>query len=96
MDGLLFNPDKLRSHCGPGGRVLLFMFCRAAIIFVSRFMEVSGDRDASNIIVVSLPFGDTISRAGGRDEIAAYAQLHGKQVCVPLVRSGRPCHSLVV
>jgi hypothetical protein len=68
MDSTLYNPDYLRSHTGPGGRVIVFAFCRAAGIFLSRLLEVSGDKDLSGICVVALPFGDNISRAGGPDE----------------------------
>jgi hypothetical protein len=86
MDELLYDPDYLRSHAGPGGRVIVFAFCRAAGIFMSRLLEASGDKDLSGIVVVALPFGDCISRAGGEGEIQDHFTNHGEWVpCVGIL-----------
>ena len=77
MDKLLYDPDNLRSYCGPSGRVIVIAFCRAASIFISRLLEACGSKSLHNIIVVSLPYPDTISRAGGVAEIEEYRRAHG-------------------
>ena len=74
MDRLFYSVANLTSYCGPTGRVVVFCFCRAAGIFLSRLVEVSGGQDLSRVVIVSLPFPDNISRAGGRDEIEKYAR----------------------
>jgi hypothetical protein len=80
MDSLLYDVDKLRLLCGPGGRVIFITFCRATGIMLRRLMEVSGARDMSGIVFVAFPFGDNISRAGGPDEIEAHFNLTGQRV----------------
>lgn len=39
MNHLLFNPELLRRHCGPGGRVVIFAFARAAGVLMTRFLQ---------------------------------------------------------
>jgi hypothetical protein len=80
MDKLLYDADNLKKYAGPGGRVIVFAFCRAAGIFLSRLLEVSGGKDLGGICIVALPFGDCISRAGGPDEREAYFRQHGEHV----------------
>ena len=77
MDLLFFNADALRAHTGPDGRVVIFAFMRAAGIMLSRLLEANvSPGSLKGIIIVSLPFADNISRAGGPDEIAAYQRDH--------------------
>jgi hypothetical protein len=97
MDSTLYNPDYLRSHTGPGGRVIVFAFCRAAGIFLSRLLEVSGDKDLSGICIVALPFGDNISRAGGIDEQNAVFRQTGVHVSrLPASIETHYCHSVQI
>ena len=42
MDALLYDPAVLASLAGPGGRVVLVLFCRAVSIFLTRLLEVAG------------------------------------------------------
>lgn len=77
MDKLLYDTDMLNSHTGATGRVVIFTFCRASTIFLNRLLEVSGDKDLSNIIIVCLPYPDEISRAGGHSERVKYRELTG-------------------
>ena len=80
MNALMYDVDNLRQYCGPGGRVLVFCFARAPGIFLKRLLEVSAGKDCSNICIIALPFGDNISRAGGRSEIEAHYKRTGEQV----------------
>jgi hypothetical protein len=77
MDNLLYDSDKLKSCTGTSGRVVVLAFCRASIIFLKRLLEVSGNKDLSNIVIVSLPYPDEISRAGGKTECAKYKEVTG-------------------
>ena len=86
MNSFMYSPAHLRSHCGPDGRVLVFAFYRAAGIFLARLLEANpsaGPDTFAGIVIVSLPYADTISRAGGPDELKAFKAdpaNHGK-VC---------------
>jgi hypothetical protein len=80
MDRVFFNADTLRSYTGGDtGRVIIFAFMRAAGIMLARLLEANPGADMSRIIIVSLPYGDNISRAGGPDEIAAFERAHPGQ-----------------
>ena len=73
MNDILYNADNLRSHRKTRhGKVIIFLFCRAAEIFMSRMLEIRSNVDLRNICIVALPWYDNISRAGGRDEIAEH------------------------
>jgi hypothetical protein len=80
MDKLMYDSDILNSYTGIDGRVIVFTFCRATGIFLHRLLEVSGDKDLSNIIIVCLPFPDVISRAGGMQERAEYETKTGRTI----------------
>ena len=83
----MYNPDNLRSYCGPGGRVIMFGFFRAVGIMIARFVEVAASHPEhrfDNIIFVSLPFPDVISRAGGLSELEAHKAATGEDVCCVL------------
>jgi len=80
MNSLLFRPSTLKLEHGPTGRAIVMAFDRAAAVFIRRMMEVAGEEDFSNIIVVCLPFPDTISRAGGLDQRQAYFAATGNDV----------------
>ena len=80
MDALFYDADALRSHCGPGGRVIVIAFMRAPAIFLSRLLEVNTDKRLDDIVIVALPFPDNISRAGGQDEVAKYLAETGQRV----------------
>lgn len=69
MNDLLYSPTNLKSYTGPHGRVIVIGFMRSAGIFLSRLMEASTG-PFNDIIIVSLPFPDTISRAGGAADVA--------------------------
>lgn len=69
MDKLMYSPETYAPYLGPEGRVVVVCFCRAGGIFLTRLLEVSGDRDLSMFVIVVLPYPDTISRAGGKGEI---------------------------
>lgn len=88
MNRLLYDPAHLRAQCGPGGRVIILAFCRAAHIFIARMLEAavkSGNRDFRNIVVVALPWFDVISKAGGPDEIVDFARTYGVDVSAGMV-----------
>jgi hypothetical protein len=80
MDKLLYDSDMLKTYTGVSGRVVIFTFCRATTIFLNRLLEVSGDKDLSNIFIVCLPYPDEISRAGGEDEIYKYKETTGHNI----------------
>lgn len=80
MDGQLYDPQVLQSYAGRGGRVVVICFCRSASIFLRRLLEVSGHKDMSNIVIISLPYPDNISRAGGRSEIEEYVKRTGNLI----------------
>ena len=72
MDAAFYNLNVLRSYAGEGGRVVLFCFSRAAGIMLDRLIEANRpEADFAGVYIVSLPWPDVISRAGGRDDIAA-------------------------
>ena len=77
MDELLYDADFLSSYSAVSGRIVVITFCRAASIFLHRLLEVSGDKNLSNIVIVSLPYPDEISRAGGADECTRYKATTG-------------------
>jgi hypothetical protein len=39
MNHSLFNPEVLKRYCGPGGRVIIFAFARAAGKLIGRLLE---------------------------------------------------------
>jgi len=39
MNYSLFNPEVLKRYCGPGGRVIIFAFARAAGKLIGRLLE---------------------------------------------------------
>lgn len=80
MDNLLYNSDILNSYTRLDGRVVIFTFCRATSIFIHRLLEVSGDKDLSNIVVVCFPYPDVISRAGGESDRSKYLEEHGEPI----------------
>jgi len=80
MDNLFYDSDILNSYTRFDGRVVVFTFCRATSIFIHRLLEVSGDKDLSNIVVVCLPYPDVISRAGGETERKKYFEEHGESI----------------
>ena len=85
MDALFYDIDNMLTHCGDHGRVIVFAFMRGASIFLRRLIEVSGDKDLSRLYIISLPFADSISRAGGVDELHAYKLQHGVDVSADAV-----------
>lgn len=86
MDALLFAPERLKAECGPGGRVLVFCFARAAGHFLFRLLEVATKMGAdepavmAGVHVIALPFPDTISRAGSPGEVDAHYRATGDKV----------------
>lgn len=80
MDSLLFRPSSTKMLCGPTGRVVILAFWDAASIFVKRMLEVAGTEDFSNIVIVCLPFPDTIARAGGVSELTAHRDATGESM----------------
>ena len=80
MDTLMYDSDILNSYTRVDGRVVVFTFCRATSIFIHRLLEVSGDKNLSNIVVVCLPYPDVISRAGGESERTKYLEEHGEPI----------------
>jgi len=81
MDKMLYNPDRLRRFPGPDGRVLVFVFMRAAGIYLDRLLEAAAAHQTfENIVIIVLPFADHITRAGGGSERAAYKAKFGKKV----------------
>lgn len=80
MDDLLYNVDNLYSLIDDVSRVIVITFCRATSIFINRLLEVSGDKDLSKIVVVSLPYPDTISSAGGKAQREEYFAKTGVQI----------------
>lgn len=80
MDKLLYNSDILNSYTGKNGRVIIITFCRASSIFLRRLLEVSREKNLSNIVIVCLPYPDTISRAGGSDQLKAHFAKTGESI----------------
>lgn len=80
MDNLMYDSDVLNAHTRSDGRVIVFTFCRATSIYIHRLLEVSGDKDLSNIVVVCLPYPDVISRAGGESDRAKYFVDHREHI----------------
>ena len=80
MDDCLYKPSVLKSHTGANGRIVVICFCRSASIFLHRLLEVSGHMSMSNIVIISLPYPDMISRAGGRSEIEEYTKRTGNTI----------------
>jgi hypothetical protein len=76
MDTLLYNTDNLRKCCGVDGRVIFITFYRASKIILERLLENSND--FTNIVIVALPYPDTISRAGGSEQIDKCKEEMGK------------------
>lgn len=77
MDNFMYDSDILNSYTRHTGRVVVIAFCRAASIFLHRLLENSKDKDLSNIVIISLPYPDTISRAGGRTDLIEYKEKTG-------------------
>ena len=61
MNQILFNSENLKKCCGKDGRVIILGFCLGATIFLQRLLEISESNDLSNIVIVELPYPDTIS-----------------------------------
>ena len=81
MDVILYDIDNLMQYVGPGGRIVVIAFMRAAGIFLTRLLECGQRRSSfAPIVIVCLPWGDNISRAGGGDEVAKYLEATGVQV----------------
>jgi len=80
MDRHLYDSQLLKAQTGYGGRVVVICFCRSASIFLHRLLEVSGSKDLSNIVIISLPYPDVISRAGGMSEIEEYTKRTGRPI----------------
>lgn len=79
MERSLYDVKVLRSYTGTEGRVILFCFCRAASIILSRLLEANPSGSSfKNIYIVAMPWPDQISGAGGRDDIEAYRKRTGK------------------
>jgi len=78
MNHLYFDPDELRKYAGEGGRIVFFGFARAPGILVRRLLEAT-PKSLDGVIMVLLPFPDTISRAGGRADIATANAAWGRQ-----------------
>jgi hypothetical protein len=69
MNNTYFNPVQLRNlRTGPRGRVVFITFCRAFQIVLKRLLKATAC-SFENVVVVALPFGDCISRAGGKSEL---------------------------
>ena len=78
MNCLYFDPDELRKHTGEGGRIVFVGFARAPGILIRRLLEATS-KSLDGVVMVLLPFPDTISRAGGRAEIAKYNEAWGRE-----------------
>jgi hypothetical protein len=70
MNRLYYDPEELRKYTGSGGRIVYVGFARAPGILVHRMLEATS-KSLEGVVMVLLPFPDTISRAGGRAEIDA-------------------------
>lgn len=78
MKHLYYDPDELRKYTGEGGRIVYIGFARAPGILVHRLLEATS-KSMEGVVMVLLPFPDTISRAGGRADIEAHNKAWGRE-----------------
>lgn len=80
MDSLLYDYRNLVKLClRRDGRILVFAFCNAVPIFLTRFLEVNAHFEGTfdRLTIIALPWADTLPRAGSREDIALSRHIKG-------------------